>query len=63
MTERGAWSLSTERHPAPSSLRADLEAYLRARGAAEHASAVGLSVSLADDGSSIDVSATCTRRR
>src|SRR5688500_3702227 len=40
-----------------SELRADLEAYLRARGAAEHVSAAGLTVSLPDRGSTIDVSA------
>ena len=39
-----------------SELRADVEAYLQARGAAEHVSAAGLSVSLPDRGSSIDVS-------
>jgi D-alanyl-D-alanine carboxypeptidase len=41
-------------------LRADLETYLRARGAAEHVSAAGLSVSLADRPSSLDVSAGTT---
>ena len=40
-----------------SELRADLEAYLQARATAEHASAAGLSVSLPDRSSSIDVSA------
>jgi D-alanyl-D-alanine carboxypeptidase len=40
-----------------SRLRADLEAYLRARGAAEHVSAAALSVRPADRRSSIDVSA------
>ena len=40
-----------------SELRADVEAYLQARGAAEHVSAAGLSVSLPDRSSSIDVSA------
>jgi D-alanyl-D-alanine carboxypeptidase len=40
-----------------SELRADLEAYLQARGAPEHVSAAGLSVSLPDRGSSVDVSA------
>ena len=38
-------------------LTADVEAYLKVRGAAEHVSAAGLSVSLADRRSSIDVSA------
>jgi D-alanyl-D-alanine carboxypeptidase len=38
-------------------LTADAKAYLAANGAAEHASAVGLSVSLPDDRESIDVSA------
>ena len=41
-------------------LRADLEAYLQERGAAEHASAAGLSVSLAGAENSIDVSAGTT---
>jgi D-alanyl-D-alanine carboxypeptidase len=40
-----------------SELRADLEAYLQARGEAEHVSAAGLSVSLPDRESTIDVSA------
>jgi D-alanyl-D-alanine carboxypeptidase len=43
-----------------SALRADLEEYLRARGSAEHASAAGLSVSLAGCEDSIDVSAGTT---
>jgi D-alanyl-D-alanine carboxypeptidase len=43
--------------PLSAELRADMEAYLRARGAAEHVSAAGLSVSLPDRRSSIDVSA------
>jgi D-alanyl-D-alanine carboxypeptidase len=43
--------------PLSAELRADLEAYLQARGAAEHVSAAGLSVSLPDRRSSIDVSA------
>jgi D-alanyl-D-alanine carboxypeptidase len=38
-------------------LRADLEAYLQARGAAEHVSAAAMSVSLPDGDSSIDVRA------
>jgi D-alanyl-D-alanine carboxypeptidase len=38
-------------------LRADLEAYLQARGVAEHVSAAAMSVSLADCKSSLDVSA------
>jgi D-alanyl-D-alanine carboxypeptidase len=41
-------------------LRADLEAYLRERGAAEHASAAGLSVSLPGREDGIDVSAGTT---
>ena len=48
-------------HPGDDVLRAeptaDLEAYLAARGEAEHISAVGLSVSLPDRRSSIDLSA------
>jgi D-alanyl-D-alanine carboxypeptidase len=43
--------------PLSAELRADLEVYLQAHGAAEHVSAAGLSVSLPDRGSSIDVSA------
>lgn len=43
-----------------SELRADLEAYLQARGEPEHISAAALSVSLADRRSSIDVSAGTT---
>jgi len=43
-----------------SQLRADLEAYLQARGAAEHISAAGLSVNLRDHRSTIDVSAGTT---
>jgi D-alanyl-D-alanine carboxypeptidase len=42
-------------------LRGDLRAYLRARGQAEHVSAVGLSVSLPGRASSIDVSAGTMR--
>src|SRR3954449_4724581 len=38
-------------------LRADLETYLQARGAAEHISAAGLSVSLPGSRSTIDVTA------
>jgi D-alanyl-D-alanine carboxypeptidase len=41
-------------------LRADLEAYLDERGAAEHISGVGLSVSLSDRRRTIDVSAGTT---
>ncbi|WP_138732004.1 serine hydrolase domain-containing protein [Modestobacter excelsi] len=41
-------------------LRADLDAYLRDRGAAEHVSAAGLSVSLPGRRSTIDVSAGTT---
>jgi D-alanyl-D-alanine carboxypeptidase len=41
-------------------LRADLEAYLTDRGTAEHISAAGLSVGLADRDASIDVSAGTT---
>jgi D-alanyl-D-alanine carboxypeptidase len=41
-------------------LQADLEAYLQERGAAEHASAAGLSVSLVGREASIDVSAGTT---
>ena len=45
-----------------SQLRADLEAYLQERGVAEHISGAGLSVSLPDRRSSIDVSAgSCPR--
>src|SRR3954452_9712111 len=43
-----------------SELRADLEAYLRERGTAEHVSAAGLSVNLPDRWSTIDVSAGTT---
>jgi D-alanyl-D-alanine carboxypeptidase len=43
-----------------SRLRADLEAYLQARGVAEHVSAAGLSVNLPDRWSTIDVSAGTT---
>jgi D-alanyl-D-alanine carboxypeptidase len=43
-----------------SQLRADLEAYLRERGPAEHVSAAGLSVNLPDRRSTIDVSAGTT---
>jgi D-alanyl-D-alanine carboxypeptidase len=43
-----------------SQLRADLEAYLHERGAAEHVSAAGLSVSLPDRRWTIDVSAGTT---
>jgi D-alanyl-D-alanine carboxypeptidase len=43
-----------------SQLRADLNAYLQARGAAEHISAAGLSVSLPGSRSTIDVSAGTT---
>jgi D-alanyl-D-alanine carboxypeptidase len=43
-----------------SQLRADLEAYLQARGAAEHISGAGLSVNLPDHRSTIDVSAGTT---
>src|SRR4051812_5540478 len=43
-----------------SQLRTDLEAYLQERGAAEHISAAGLSVSLPDHRSTIDVSAGTT---
>src|SRR3954451_5078538 len=43
-----------------SELRADLEAYLRERGTAEHLSAAGLSVNLPDRWSTIDVSAGTT---
>jgi D-alanyl-D-alanine carboxypeptidase len=46
--------------PLTSLLRADLEAYLRERGAAEHVSAAGLSVSMAGSEDSIDVSAGTT---
>jgi D-alanyl-D-alanine carboxypeptidase len=42
-------------------LRGDLQAYLQTRAQAEHASAVGLSVSLAGRASSIDVSAGTMR--
>jgi D-alanyl-D-alanine carboxypeptidase len=42
-------------------LRADLEAYLQAHGAAEHVSAAALSVRLPDRRQSIDVSAGTTR--
>src|SRR5215203_4000661 len=41
-------------------LRADLDAYLRDRGAAEHISAAGLSVRLPGHRSTIDVSAGTT---
>ena len=41
-------------------LQADLEAYLQQRGAAEHASAVGVSVNLADRDSTIDAAAGTT---
>ncbi len=43
-----------------SQLRADLEAYLKARGAAEHISAAGVSVNLPDRWSTIDASAGTT---
>jgi D-alanyl-D-alanine carboxypeptidase len=43
-----------------SQLRGDLEAYLQARGAAEHVSAAGLSVSLPGHWSSVDVAAGTT---
>src|SRR4051812_3550608 len=43
-----------------SELRADLEAYLRERGTAEHVSAAGLSVNLPDRWSTIDISAGTT---
>jgi len=43
-----------------SQLRADLEAYLHQRGAAEHISAAGLSVNLRDRRSTIDVTAGTT---
>jgi D-alanyl-D-alanine carboxypeptidase len=43
-----------------SQLRADLDAYLQARGAAEHISAAGLSVNLPGSRSTIDVSAGTT---
>src|SRR3954465_8138562 len=43
-----------------SQLRADLEAYLQARGTAEHVSAAGLSVSLPGRWSTIDVAAGTT---
>jgi D-alanyl-D-alanine carboxypeptidase len=43
-----------------SQLRADLEAYLRERGVAEHVSGAGLSVNLPDRRSTIDVSAGTT---
>src|SRR3954451_14864004 len=43
-----------------SELRADLEAYLREPGTAEHVSAAGLSVNLPDRPSTIDVSAGTT---
>src|SRR4051812_37446463 len=43
-----------------SELRADLEAYLRERGTAEHVSAAGLSVNLPDHWSTLDVSAGTT---
>jgi D-alanyl-D-alanine carboxypeptidase len=43
-----------------SQLRTDLEAYLQERGAAEHVSAAGLSVSLPHSRSTIDVSAGAT---
>jgi D-alanyl-D-alanine carboxypeptidase len=41
-------------------LRADLDGYLKARGAAEHVSAAGLSVNLPDRPATIDVSAGTT---
>ncbi|WP_232807192.1 serine hydrolase domain-containing protein [Geodermatophilus chilensis] len=41
-------------------LRADLEAYLQQRGAAEHVSAAALSVSLPDQATTVDVSAGTT---
>jgi D-alanyl-D-alanine carboxypeptidase len=52
----------TARHTAPlaSDLREDLEAYLRSFGTAEHASGVGLSVSLPGARSNIDVTAGAT---
>src|SRR5688500_17456358 len=43
-----------------SQLRADLDAYLQARGAAEHISAASLSVNLPGSRSTIDVSAGTT---
>src|SRR3954452_3065631 len=43
-----------------SQLRADLDAYLQARGAAEHISAAGLSVNLPGSRSTIDMSAGTT---
>ena len=43
-----------------SQLRADLEAYLQARGVAENVSAAGLSVNLPGHGSTIDVAAGTT---
>ena len=53
----GPVTAGTGDHAVVSQLRADLEAYLQARGVAEHVSAAGLSVNLPGRRSTIDVAA------
>jgi D-alanyl-D-alanine carboxypeptidase len=56
----GPVTAGTGDHAVVSQLRADLEAYLQARGVAEHVSAAGLSVNLPGRRSTIDVAAGTT---
>src|ERR1700712_1280363 len=56
----GSGTAGAGNHVVAGQLRADLEAYLQARGPAEHVSAAALSVSLPDRRSTIDVSAGTT---